>query len=63
MMSKVDNSSKNRSLQWELDWIEKNKCLYDSDLHASAVKGNIEKRYRIRELESELRKHEVHYEQ
>jgi len=42
------------SLQWELDWIDRNKHLYDSDKHAEAVKGNIKKRYYIRELEAEI---------
>ena len=43
-------------LQWELDWIDRNGHLYDSAMHAQAVKGNIEKRYKIRELEAEIRR-------
>lgn len=42
------------SLQWELDWIDTNVSLYTSLQHAEAVKQNIIKRYRIRELEAEI---------
>lgn len=38
------------ALQWELDWIDKHLHLYEGPLHAEAVKRNIEKRYKINEL-------------
>lgn len=41
-------------MQWELDWIDSNVQLYTSREHAEAVKQNIIKRYRIRELEAEI---------
>lgn len=41
--------------EWELRWIDTNKHLYDSCWHAEAVKGNVDKRYRIRELEERVR--------
>ena len=40
--------------EWELRWIDTNKHLYSSDLHAEAVKRNIEKRYLIRALEEQV---------
>lgn len=42
-------------MEWELAWIDANRHLYDSPLHAEAVKRNIEKRYRILELEKKLK--------
>lgn len=41
-------------MQWELDWIDQHLSLYTSKQHAEAVKQNIIKRYRIRELEAEI---------
>lgn len=41
----------NRALEWELNWIDTNQHRYDSPMHALAVKGNIEKRYKINQLE------------
>lgn len=41
-------------MQWELDWIDANPGKYTSLEHANAVKQNIIKRYRIRELEAEI---------
>lgn len=41
-------------LEAELWWIDQNLKRYDSPLHAESVKRNIEKRYRILELEREL---------
>lgn len=42
-------------MEWELAWIDAHLHLYDSPLHAEAVKRNIEKRYRILELEQQLK--------
>lgn len=39
--------------RWELDWVNRNKHLYDGEWHVAAVKGNIAKRYKIAELEAE----------
>lgn len=41
-------------MQWELDWIDANVARYTSHEHAEAVKQNIIKRYRIRELEARI---------
>ncbi len=39
----------------EKDWILKNESLYTSPEHAKAVIGNIEKSYRLRDLESKIK--------
>ena len=44
----------NELLEWELDWVESHKNSYECTSPANAVKGNIEKRYKIKELESQL---------
>ncbi len=44
-----------KALQSELDWITKNVALYDSPMHAEAVKRNIEKRYQIAELQAKVK--------
>lgn len=41
-------------MQWELEWIDMHVDRYTSREHAEAVKQNIIKRYRIRELEAEI---------
>lgn len=46
----------NSNLQWELDWIDRNKHLYDGDWHVLAVKGSITRRYKIAALEAEIKK-------
>lgn len=51
-----------RSMQQELDWIDKNLDKYDSVMHAESVKRNIEKRYRILELESHIKQLEKDHE-
>lgn len=43
-------------LNWELRWIDDNVHMYDSPMHAEAVKRNIEKRYMVNELISKLNK-------
>ena len=55
----------NSSLQWEIDWVMENASQYNSGLTfprraqslalAKAVCGNITKRYRIAELEKEIK--------
>ncbi len=35
------------NLLWEINWIKRNQKRYDSPLHATAVIGNIKKRYWI----------------
>ena len=42
-------------MQWELEWIDKNLDKYDSVMHAESVKRNIEKRYKILELEAHIK--------
>lgn len=42
-------------MKWELDWIDAHSHLYDSPMHAAAVKKNIEKRYKILELEAHIK--------
>lgn len=39
-------------MNWELEWIDKNLDKYDSKAHAESVKRNIEKRYKILELQA-----------
>lgn len=45
----------NKQLMWELEWVENNRHLYSSHIHAMAVKSNITKRYHIIELEKKLK--------
>ena len=40
----------NKTLKWEIDWVNNNKYLYDSDTHASSVIENIKKRYYIKNM-------------
>lgn len=42
-------------MNWELAWIDDHLQLYESPMHAEAVKKNIEKRYKIRELEARIK--------
>jgi len=43
-------------LQWELDWVWKNRDQYCCDLHALSVIENIKKRYQINKLKDEIEK-------
>lgn len=45
----------NTGVQWELDWIGQNVQAYDSPMHAEAVKGNIQKRAIIKDLEERVK--------
>jgi hypothetical protein len=42
-------------MAWELAWVDDNPQFYDSPKHAEAVKRNIEKRYKILELEARIK--------
>lgn len=42
-------------MHWELEWIGTHVHLYSSPLHAEAVKRNIEKRYRILDLQRRIK--------
>ena len=44
-----------RSIEWELEWIDKHLDRYDSVMHAESVKRNIEKRYKILELQAHIK--------
>lgn len=46
-------------MKWELVWIDEHLHLYDSPMHAAAVKKNIEKRYKILELEAQVKQLEA----
>lgn len=46
-------------MKWELEWVDKNIHLYDSPLHAEAVKRNIEKRYAILALQARIKELEA----
>jgi len=42
-------------MEWELEWIWNNRDQYGCDQHAIAVMGNIKKRYRIIELNKQIK--------
>lgn len=42
-------------MKWELAWVDDHQHFYDSPMHAEAVKKNIEKRYKILELEARIK--------
>lgn len=43
------------NIEWELKWIDEHLDRYDSIGHAESVKRNIEKRYKILELEAHIK--------
>lgn len=53
----------NAMLQWEIDWVMEHAHRYESPMHATAVCGNITKRYHIaksKRLAAEYRRDPTH---